>query len=84
MLGIDDTHEYSYKLVDEQGAEKVKMEEVAKRLGSSGSDDDLPISMKKQCDNATVYHIPAEHIVNGVQTERHCINIINAPRLYDK
>ena len=56
-----------------------RIEEIAQKQGNSGSDDDVHKALHQTTRKATVYHIPAEHIVNGLDTDKHSIKIIDTP-----
>ena len=81
VLGIERYDKFRYKLVDARNLEEERHEMIQKAQGEDA--DKSSIQAISQTSKVSIYHIPSEHIVNGVSQEKHCINIIDTPGFGD-
>ena len=80
MLGIDIYDGFRYRIADESLLVEER-NELMKKQGLEVTDGSAQtISMTS---TVTIYHIPAEHIVNRISKDSCCINIVDTPGFGD-
>ena len=74
LMGIEIYDKFRYKIVDARAIEKERRDV----LGQGKS-----VQTMSQTSSVGIYHVPAEYIVNGLSSGRHCVNIIDTPGFGD-
>ena len=80
VLGIEIYDSFRYRLVNEKQIEQQRNETMLAEGKEVSKGSAQTMSMTS---TVTIYHIPAEHIVNKINSNNSCINIIDTPGFGD-
>ena len=71
---------FRYKLVDEKLIQAARDDEMRKQGKQVSKDSAQTMSLTS---TVTIYHIPADEIVNQVSKDKSCINLVDTPGFGD-